>query len=150
MLAAQSLLARGDAVAAQRALEPYARDGARATALLAAQIANGLPAGERAARQRSAEELQTWTALNPRDAAAWQLLGHTWNGLGQPLRALRAEAEARGAVADTVGAIDRLRAGRSLARSAGTVDHIEAAVIDARLRDLEAQRRAEMAEERGR
>jgi predicted Zn-dependent protease len=149
MLAAQIQLARGDAAAAQRALEPFARDGSRAVTLLAAQIANGMPAAERAARQHSAEELQTLTALNPRDATAWQLLGRTWTGLDQPLRALRAEAEARVALADTVGAIDRLRAGRSLAQAGGSVDHIEAAVIDARLRDLEARRRAEVAEERG-
>jgi hypothetical protein len=149
MLGVQSLLARGDAAGAARALKPLAGDGSRAVALLAAEVANALPPAEREARQRSAEELQTWTSLHPRDARAWQLLGGTWAGLDQPLRALRAEAEARVAVADTVGAIDRLRAGQQLARRGGTRDHIEAAVIDARLRDLEAQRRAEMAEERG-
>jgi predicted Zn-dependent protease len=149
MLGVQSLLARGDAAGAARALQPLAGDGSRALALLAAEVANAQPPVEREARQRSAEELQTWTSLHPRDARAWSMLGSTWAGLDQPLRALRAEAEARVAVADTVGAIDRLRAGQQLARRGGARDHIEAAVIDARLRDLEAQRRAEMAEERG-
>jgi len=39
------------------------------------------------------------------------------------------------------GAIDRLRAGQRLAHSGRGQDFIEASVIDARLRDLEAQRR---------
>jgi hypothetical protein len=46
------------------------------------------------------------------------------------------------------GAVDRLRAGQRMARSAEASDFIEASVIDARLRDIEAQRRQMMAEER--
>ena len=68
---------------------------------------------------------------------------------GQPLRAVRAQAESRAAVGDWSGAIDRLRAGQRLARSGATQDFIESSVIDSRLRDLEAQRRQLLDELRG-
>ena len=47
---------------------------------------------------------------------------------------------------DLTGAVDRLRAGQRLARSSAQTDFIEASVIDARLRDVEAERRREMEE----
>ena len=98
--------------------------------------------------RRSAEDLQTWVSAYPNDAEAWSILGQLWARLGQRLRALRAEAEARVALGDMAGAVERLRAGQRMARSAGASDFIEASVIDARLRDIEARRRQMMAEER--
>ncbi|MBA3598458.1 MAG: hypothetical protein H0W40_13940, partial [Methylibium sp.] len=65
------------------------------------------------------------------------------------LRAVRAEAEARAALGDVQGALDRLRAGQSLARSAKGTDFIEASVIESRMRELEARRREIVAEELG-
>ena len=63
---------------------------------------------------------------------------------------MRAEAEARAALGDVSGAIDRLRAAQRHARSStAATDFIEASIIDARLRDLTAQRRAQLAEARG-
>ena len=59
-------------------------------------------------------------------------------------------AEARAAVGDVSGAIDRLRAAQSLVRSGAANDFIEASVIDSRLRQLEAVRRQLTAELRGR
>jgi hypothetical protein len=53
---------------------------------------------------------------------------------------LRAEAESRYAMGDLLGAVDRLRAGQRLARGGGSVDFIDASVIDSRLRNIEAQR----------
>ncbi|MGZ8259551.1 MAG: M48 family metalloprotease, partial [Caldimonas sp.] len=85
--------------------------------------------------------LQTWVALQPQDALAWSALGQTWGRLGLPLRSLRAEAEARYALGDLLGAVDRLRAGQRLARSGGPVDFIDASVLDSRLRAIEAQRK---------
>jgi predicted Zn-dependent protease len=76
------------------------------------------------------------------------VLGQLWGQLGQNLRALRAEAESRRALGDLSGAVDRLRAGQRMARGGGPVDFIEASVIDARLRDIETQRRQMAAEER--
>ena len=66
----------------------------------------------------------------------------------RPLRAIRADAEARVALGDLPGAADRLRAGQRRARSGGTVDFIEVSVIDARLRDIEVQRKKNEADER--
>ena len=88
-----------------------------------------------------AADLQTWVALHPDDSLAWGALGQTWARLGVPLRSLRAEAEARYALGDLLGAVDRLRAGQRLARGGGPIDFIDASVIDSRLRDIEAQRK---------
>ncbi len=149
LLQVQSLLARGDAVRAAEALKPYARaDGApssRAVMLLSAQVALAL---DKAAVQRSVEELQTWTTLHPHDATVWSQLARSWEQLGHGLRSLRAEAESRIAVGDLTGGVDRLRAGQKLARSNPAVDFIEASVIDARLREIEAQARRRDTEER--
>lgn len=86
----------------------------------------------------SLQTLQAWVAEHPLDAAAWHQLSQTAAAAGQPLRALRADAEARAASGDLGGAIERLRAGR---RTEGQDEAIERHVIDARLRALEAQRR---------
>ncbi len=105
--------------------------------------------GRAAARDSSAtgalraetEELQTWVAEHPRDAFAWALLAQCAEPIGMKLRAIRAEAEAHAAKGDLLGAIDRLHAGERLTRTART-DFVEASIIDSRLRELEAERRA--------
>jgi hypothetical protein len=61
---------------------------------------------------------------------------------------VRADAEARLALGDVAGAVDRLRAGQRMARSAESSDFIEASVIDARLRDIEALQRQMKAQQR--
>lgn len=151
LLQAQSLLMRGEAAHAADVLAPYtgATGGApsRAVMLLSAQAAMGR---DKAALQRSAEEMQTWTSLHPQDAMVWLQLGRLFEKLGQPLRALRAEAESRIALGDLVGGVDRLRAGQKLARSTRSTDFIEASVIDSRLKEIEAQARRREADERQR
>lgn len=153
LLLAQVRLARGDAVAAQAALDAMPAEGQGRAALLArAQTRLDLQRqgrGNAAALRESTESLQTWVAEHPADAAAWGLLAGTAEAAGLPLRALRAAAEARAAIGDLNGAIDRLRAGQSAARGAAGQDFIEASVIDARLRELTAQRRALALEARG-
>lgn len=146
LLAAQSQLERGDAARAEAALKPYIGEPTRPVVLLSGRIA--LARQDEAALKRGAEELQSWVSGHPQDAEGWSMLGRVWDRLGQRLRSMRAEAEARLALGDLNGAVDRLRAGQRLARSGGAVDFIEASVIDARLRDVEAQRRQLMAEER--
>ena len=167
LLQAQSLLARGAAAArAVAALQPYAGDGSRPVLLLEAQAAlaqadlapTGQPAaaasqpagtstapgqahGDTAALQASAAALQTRVALHPLDALAWTALSQITERLGQPLRSIRADAESRVALGDLTGAADRLRAGQQRARNSGLVDFIDASVIDARLRDVEQQRK---------
>jgi predicted Zn-dependent protease len=100
--------------------------------------------------RQSNEGLQSWLSMHPRDPLAWGLLAQGEEALGQRLRAMRAQAEARAALGDIGGAIDRLRAAQALARTGAANDFIEASVIDARLRQLEALRREITAELRGR
>ncbi len=160
LMKVESLLSRGDPVAAQAALMPLQQrpgpfadtsaDVTRPVMLLAAQVAvaPGSPVDE--ARKRStSEQLQTWVARAPGDALAWSMLGQLSAQLGQTLRGLRAEAESRYAVGDLPGAIDRLRAGQRLARnSSSAVDFVELSVIDSRLRAIEAERKQELLEAR--
>jgi beta-barrel assembly-enhancing protease len=160
LLAAQSLLERGEPLRAAGVLQPMAaEDVSRPVTLMKVQIAlaaaaaagvgnSGKGGPPDPALQNGADALQTWVAVNPQDAAAWALLGQAWARLNQPLRSLRAEAESHAAIGDLSGAADRLRAGQRRAREGGAVDFIEVSVIDARLRDIEAQRRQLEAEER--
>jgi predicted Zn-dependent protease len=162
LLQAQLRLARGDARGATQALQaldtaPAASQagiGERAELLLRAQAQVTLqrtqPGADPAALRRSAEALQTWLADLPQDALAWEQLAVATDALGLKLRSMRAAAEARAVVGDLGGAIDRLRAAQSAARGAGGSDFIEASVIDARLRQLTAQRRQLALEARGR
>ncbi|MFZ2652202.1 MAG: M48 family metalloprotease [Burkholderiaceae bacterium] len=160
LLTAQSLFERGDAARAATALKPYMDKPSRPVMLLAAQVelasvadASAAPASSSntTGLKRMADQLQTWLAMYPRDAAAWAQLGQAWARLGQPLRAMRAQAEVRLALGDLNGALDRLRAAQRSVRGpegGANVDFIEASVIDARLRDIEGQRRRIAADER--
>jgi len=154
LLQAQLRMNRGDATAAMRSLDAITLDAhGRAPLLLRAQAALDVQrqAGNAGgALRESTEALQTWVADHPHDAGAWGMLGSTAEAIGLRLRALRASAEARAAIGDLNGAIDRLRAGQSAA-ARGTVgqDFIEASVIDARLRDLQSQRRQLAIDARG-
>jgi predicted Zn-dependent protease len=147
-LGVQLALARGDTTqAAQRIDSGRLVDGSRAGLLLQADWA--LADGSAPVLRRSAETLQTWVTEHRDDAGAWQALSQAAGRLGQPLRAVRAEAEVQAALGNLPGAIDRLRAGQQLARRGGPgTDFIEASVIDARLRALQAQRRQLLADER--
>ena len=146
LLDVRSLLDRGDLDAAQAALAPLRAETSRPVLLLQAQLALALatrnPASARAEVRNSEDRLQTWVANHPLDALAWKALGDLWAIDGQPLRALRADAENHYALGDLPGAIERLRAGQRLARTATASDYIEASVIDARLRDITAEMRA--------
>lgn len=154
LLQAQVLLNAGDAAGALQALDIMASaTSERPPLLLRAQAAMALQRSDAVAAAqplRSAtESLQTWLAEKPQDAAAWELLAATSEALGLKLRALRAGAEARAAVGDLNGAIDRLRAAQSASRASGATDFIEASVIDVRLRQVSNQRRVLAAELRG-
>ena len=119
LLQVQSLLERGDVARAAVALAPLTRGATtRPVMLLQAQIALAQPdktneAGQQALRQ-SADVLQTWVATFPGDASAWRMLGQVWTPLGQPLRALRAEAESELALGNLRGAYERLRVAQNL------------------------------------
>ena len=153
-LRAQVALQRGDAAGAWKLLA--AQPDSRWTMLLRGQVALALASasasgdtpGHKALRG-SNEALQDWVAGHSQDALAWSLLAQGEDAVGQPLRSLRAQAESRAALGDVSGAVDRLRAAQTLARSGSANDFIEASVIDARLRQLQAQQRDIAAELRG-
>lgn len=121
----------------------------RAQALLMLQQAKASTAPDLTpAMRQSTEALQTWVSDHSQDATAWELLAATSQALvggsegqGMRLRALRAGAEARAVLGDLTGAIDRLRSAQQYSRGATGQDFIEGSVIDARLRQLVAQRR---------
>ena len=157
LLLAQVQLADGQPARALLTLNaPVIDPSQRPALLLRAQAAldaqrGGLD-GAAAELRRSTEALQTWTAEHRNDAGAWTQLALCAEAAGLRLRSLRAHAEARAALGDLSGAIDRLRAGQDAARGASAQDFIEVSVIDARLRDLLGQRRvlaAELRAERG-
>ncbi|WP_198970344.1 M48 family metalloprotease [Xylophilus sp. ASV27] len=127
--------------------------GARAAALVVQGAPSGRPeliyyaeASQHGSGARDvADRLQTWVAGHPRDATAWQLLAVAYRAIGQPLRALRAEAEAQVAHLDWAGAVDRYKAGQELMRRQGG-DYIEASIIDTRLREAESRLKEDAAE----
>lgn len=139
LLAAEVALAAGDAA---QALGEAPAGAGRPELLLRTQIR--LRLGTAA---EMAGPLQTWVALHPRDASAWQLLASVWQAQGQVLRAVRAEAEAHAARYDYAAAVDRFKAGQDLARgSRAPADHVEASIIDTRLRAVESLLREQAAE----
>jgi predicted Zn-dependent protease len=117
-------------------------DTAKSRAGLLLQARVDLASGEGARIAASGERLQTWVATYPKDATAWQTLAQIWGQQQQTVRAVRAEAEARVALLDHPAALDRLRAAQSMLRSASGLAGadpnlaIEAAIVDARTRQL--------------
>jgi predicted Zn-dependent protease len=138
LLVAEVALEAGDPQRAVGLLSVQSRT--RAEVLLACQalVAAGQP-------REAAERLQTWVALHPVDATAWEHLSAAWSLLGQPLRAIRADAEAHVARLDLSAALDRLKAAQEMARRAGS-DHVEASIIDTRARRVESMLREQAVE----
>lgn len=124
----------------ERALD----DGGRAGLLLAARAVPTLPGPGSA---RAVRRLQAWCVEHPRDAGAWSALAGVQQALGQPVRATRAEGEARLALLDPAGALDRFRAAQRLARERGLDDLLELSVLDARARHAETLLREQLAEQ---
>lgn len=131
LLAAEIALDAGDAARAAQLLEI---SGASRPELML-----GSQARVRAGRAAEASQrLQTWVALHPRDAAAWQMLASAYAAQGLTLRSVRAEAESQMAHLDYAAALDRFRAAQDLVRKSGAGgDHIEASIIDTRSRQVE-------------
>ena len=176
-LQVQVLLQRGDVAGAMKLLDaPALQPASRWTLLLRGQAALALwnqrpeqaaacmaaaaprpgpsapgcdePLSGYKALQSSNEAALSWVSLHPNDPLMWSLLAQGEEAMGQRLRAMRAQAESRAALGDINGAVDRLRAAQALARTGGANDFIEASVVDARLRQLEATRREIAAEMR--
>jgi len=111
------------------------RAQARPEVMQRARTALNLPDARdnREALQDAAAGLQAVVADRPDDAAAWTLLAGVWQRLNQPLRAVRAEAEAAAATGDLQGAIDRVEAARRRVPQPQAADLIELSVMDARV-----------------
>jgi len=140
LLRAEIELAAGDAVAALATMP----EGSSRRPELVLRTQALVKAGR---THEGTQPLQTWVANHPKDATAWQLLASVWQAQGQGLRAVRAEAEAQAAHYDYAAAVDRFKAGQEMARRGGSaVDHIEASIIDTRLRALESLLREQAAE----
>jgi predicted Zn-dependent protease len=148
LMAAEIAIAEKKYPLAQTFLQPHLHGGprlrsastpfARSALLLWARSVNaqGTAGSELAS---VTEQLQTWLAQHPQDALAWDALANSYTADNQPLRAIRAQAEARVAVLDYTAALDRFKAGQALARQSGNVDHMELSIIDARARTVQAQ-----------
>lgn len=153
LLAAELALAAGDAEFAVRLLDTQTtvlanNDRATRLQLAQARVATHKPLQVKAA----ANDLRLWLAHHPRDAAAWTMLSLAYDAQNEGLRAIRAEGEARAVELDYSAAVDRFKAAQLLAHqlaNEGRLDrggHMEASIIDARLRELEGLRREQALE----
>ncbi|MBQ0943508.1 M48 family metalloprotease [Ideonella sp. 4Y16] len=136
-----------------QASDALGTDASRAALLLRAQTAQtlarlGEPGADTGLRA-STEALQAWVVEHRRDAPAWDALAASAQPLGQQVRALGALAEARWARGDVTGAVDRFRAAQQAARSTGAQGYQDAAIIESRLREAEAERRRLWIEQHG-
>lgn len=136
-------------------LLPAAETAPRRPALILASLA-ALQSRQPDLQGRALDALAARTRTEPNDALAWEWQAGLWAQQMQKTRALRAEAESRAALLDLEGAIDRLRAAQDLRRAAqdpqraaapnadaAAAAHIEASILDARLRQWQtAQREA--------
>lgn len=93
-------------------------------------------------------QLRNWLQEQPSDGLAWQTLAAGWMAQGRPLQSLRAEGEAQLARMDYSGAIDRFKAAQNWARQQPLqgAEHIEASIVDARLRLVQSLWREQLLE----
>ncbi len=130
LLAAEIALAVGEPARTVQLIDPASQGRPEVLFLSQAWIRLGRPSD-------ASQRLQTWVALQPRDATAWQMLGTAYSAQGQTLRAVRADAESQVAHLDYPAAMDRFKAAQELMRKGGTAgDHIEASIIDTRARQV--------------
>jgi predicted Zn-dependent protease len=99
------------------------------------------------------QNLQTWVAVHPTDSPAWQLLASSYNAAGQPLRAIRADAEAQVALLDYTAALDRFKAAQDRVRSGSAAantgrDYMEESIIDVRTRQVQGLLKQQIKDEK--
>ena len=100
-------------------------------------LAQALMAANRV--QAVSDRLQTWVAVHPKDAMAWQLLATAYGRQNQNVRAVRADAESRAAQLDYPAALDRFKAAQGLMRSnPSNADYVEGSILDTRTRQIES------------
>jgi predicted Zn-dependent protease len=116
--------------------------------LAAAQVAQALgdTDANKATRLDIANRLQPHLSLHPNDATAWAALSSLWQGLGQPLRSVRADAESVAALGDLPGAIDRIQGAQKRFRQPDAAEVIELSVMASRVKAWQRQQREDMQE----
>jgi predicted Zn-dependent protease len=97
---------------------------------------------------KAISNLQRWVVQHPLDAQAWQILATGLSAQGRTLPSLRAEGEAQLARWDVSAAVDRFRAAQDTSRKLPSHlrDHIEASIVDARLRYAQGLLREQLME----
>ncbi len=124
-----------------RQLAPTMASAARRPALML-QAQAAMQAGLPETLNDAAQQLQSWLLMHPQDALAWQWLASLHAAQNQPLRALRAQAEAQVAQLDYSGALDRLKAAQERLKTSpennSSAGYIDASIIDTRLRQVQA------------
>ncbi len=143
LLGAELQAARGEHAQAVQGLMPSVMAGRwlRPELVAVAQSLARLPG--HAAVPAVVQQLRLQVQDTPHDAQAWNLMATLMAAQGQKLGSLRAEGEAQLARMDLQGALDRFRAAQDVARH-GTLqagDHIEASIVDTRVRDVQARLR---------
>jgi beta-barrel assembly-enhancing protease len=145
LMQAELALAAGDARGAVQELHSMDRR-LRSERMLWVQAHTLLGPGE--ALDEAVSGLQTWLLQQPMDAPAWDTLSQAQQRRGRPVATLRAQAENHMVKLDWAGAIDRLLAAQTLARSSRLTqdEHIEATIVDSRLRQAQLLRREQLQE----
>lgn len=119
--------------------------------LLAGRLALSMTGPEQlTAMRQAASNLQTFLIDHPHDASAWGLQSELWQHLDEPIRAVRAEAEATAAKGDLPGAIDRIMGAHKRFNRPSAADVIELSAMDARMKAWQKQQREDMREDAGR
>jgi predicted Zn-dependent protease len=132
-VSAELALAEGQPAVALEALAQKASPNTRAELLMWVDIQTRLGPADAAA-----DAAQLWVLEHPLDASMWQALASARAAQGRTIAAVRAEAEVSFAQLDYAGAIARLKAAQELSKSKlAPVDHIEASIVDVRLRQVE-------------
>jgi predicted Zn-dependent protease len=83
------------------------------------------------------EKLQAWVADHPGDAPAWLLLAQAYNRLGQNAHMARAQGEAALAQFDYARGLEYLKSARQLTGA----DLYEGSILDARIRQVQAEQK---------
>lgn len=128
---------RALSVTTQQASSQWLRPELVTLAQASARLQTSSPSLENAQLLASSvSALQVLVLKSPDDAQAWQVLASALAAQGRPLASLRAEGEVQIARMDFAAAVDRFRAAQDASKKgpAQMGDHIEASIVDARLR----------------
>ena len=143
LIAVELYLATNNSTAALAALPTQTAGNRLSRPELFAQTQVQIASKQAALAALAVQNLQTWVAVHPTDSPAWQLLASSYNATGQPLRAIRADAEAQVALLDYTAALDRFKAAQDVVRQGGYAgasagrDYMEESIIDVRTRQVQ-------------